>query len=93
MLSGSHARNLALVEIGKGADRSRRPLDNERPTTTYLLVAALPPAVTGSPRGTGEVPCCAGGASPWERIFNPNKVQKWATRGFGQEHPTLSGVD
>jgi hypothetical protein len=65
----------------KGADRSRRPLDNERPTTTYLSVAALPPAVTGSPRGTGEVPRREGGASPcaqcsWSASFFQTKLKK-----------------
>jgi hypothetical protein len=38
------------------------PLDNERPTTTYLSVTVAP-AVTRFPRGIGEVPCCAGGSS------------------------------
>ena len=74
----------------RSADRSRRPLDNERPTTTYLSVAALPPAVTGSPRGTGEVPRREGGASPWEND-NPNKVQKWATGGWPGTFSTGSG--
>ena len=50
-LNGPWKRRLAIGSKPreKGADRSRRPLDNERPTTTYLSVAALPPAVTGSP--------------------------------------------
>ena len=26
------------------------------------------------------------------KIFNPNKVQKWATCGFGQEHPCYRGL-
>ena len=50
-LNGPWKRRLAIGSKPreKGADRSRRPLDNERPTTTDLSVAALPPAVTGSP--------------------------------------------
>ena len=82
-LNGPWKRRLAIGSKPreKGADRSRRPLDNERPTTTYLSVAALPPAVTGSPRGTGEVPRCAGGASPcaqcsWSASFFQTKLKK-----------------
>ena len=77
-----------LVIASKSRKKGRRPkanaqLDNKCPTTTYLSVAALPPAVTGSPRGTGEVPRCAGGASPcaqmlMERIVLSNKVEKKA---------------
>ena len=46
-----------------------RRLDNEGPATTYLLAAVLPRAVTGSPRGTREVPRCASGASPCAQSF------------------------
>ena len=74
-----------MIRAPAEADAPAR-LDNEGPATTYLSVTVFP-AVTGSPRGTGEVPCCAGGASPCAqvslRILGPNQVKKMAWRPSG----------
>src|SRR5262249_19200575 len=74
----------SIMVPGKGADRSRCP--------PSLIIKALQlpnyysdgsPTVTGSSLGTGEVPCCAGGAAPCDalhakaaRAIRPNGVQK-----------------
>jgi len=73
-----------MIRAPAEADAPAR-LDNEGPATTYLSVTVFP-AVTGSPRGTGEVPRCAGGASPCAQSscsasFVPTKFKKgraWA---------------
>ena len=56
-----------LVSQTKGAPTEADALlDNERPATTYLISDG-PPAVTGSPCGTGEAPALnpPSGASPY----------------------------
>ena len=55
-------------------------LDNEGPATTYLSVTVFP-AVTGSPRGTGEVPRLLLHARNPHASFVPTKFKKgraWA---------------
>ena len=84
---------LSRIAKKRAPTEADAPLDNERPTTTYLSVAALPPAVTGSPRGTGEVPRCAGGASPcaqcsWSASFFQTKLKKW--RALSQKRAEAS---
>src|SRR5262245_44886569 len=37
------------------------------PKNVHFIGDGYPRTVTGSPFGTGEVPCCAGGASPFTR--------------------------
>src|SRR5262245_44972563 len=67
---------LPLQRLAKGAptEADAPRVDKEGPATTYLLVTVLPRAVTGSPRGTGEVPCCASGASPCARESSDKKA-------------------
>jgi hypothetical protein len=73
-----------MIRAPAEADAPAR-LDNEGPATTYLSVTVFP-AVTSSPRGTGEAPRCAGGgfsmrAILMQRIVCSNKVQKRAGVG------------
>ena len=81
-----------MIRAPAEADAPAR-LDNEGPATTYLSVTVFP-AVTGSPRGTGEVPRCAGGASPCAQSscsasFVPTKFKKG--RGVGPRRSFLTG--
>ena len=83
-LNGPWKRRLAIGSKPreKGADRSRRPLDNERPTTTYLSVAALPrPSLV--PPWNRRSPALRGRGFSMrsmlmERIVLSNKVEKKA---------------
>ena len=76
-------RNLVQVrtESERAPTEADAPLDNERPVTTYLLVT-VSPGRHRFPLGTGEVPCCAGGASPCAQSsssasFFQTKFKKW----------------
>jgi hypothetical protein len=71
-----------VAQKGRRAEADARMLDNESPATTYLSVTVRPRAVTGSPRGTGEVRAARAGLLhelkfPLPILFT-NNVQKKA---------------
>jgi hypothetical protein len=72
-----------LVSQTKGAPTEADALlDNERPATTYLISDG-PPAVTGSPCGTGEAPALnpPSGASPYAQSVRQKAALTLRSKG------------
>jgi hypothetical protein len=76
--------------IQKEGRRGRRPGTSPNSLAFNSMVTARLRAVTGSPRGTGEVPAARAG---FLGMFDPNKVQKWARVKCDRNARILSRVD